>query len=191
MSDKVIALSYAHYPEAHGASFNGFSEHYESIAWTMMIKNVLIAHGYKVVIAPVGRLGNKVVWINTHKPEVAVEVHFNGCVNPNVNGCETLYYPKSKNGKKLANIIQKSLQPEMGNTDRGIKEGWYLMDVPEQVDWVGDVEGDEKVDYFLRKTCCPAVIVEPDFISQIQTITEKRCGGATMIALGIIKYLES
>ena len=64
------------------------------------------------------------------------------------------------------------------------------MDSPHQIDYDGDIEGDETVDYFLRKTNCPAIIVEPDFISQIKTITEKRCGGATMIALGIIKYLE-
>lgn len=188
---KVVGLSYAHYPEAKGAQYKGFSEHPESIVWAMIIKHELEKQGYTVVVAPVGRLPQKVAWLNKQNPEVSIEVHFNGSSNAAVNGCETLFYPGSKKGRALAAVVHNRYSKKMGNNNRGVKEGWYRMDVPDQIDFDGDINGDERPDYFLERTNCPALIIEPEFISRIHNITTKRCEAATAIALGIMEYIEA
>lgn len=187
----IVGLGYAHYPEAMGAQYRGFSEHPESIVWTMIVKDVLEKQGIDVVVAPVGRLRQKVEWLNKQHPDVAIEIHFNGSHNSKVNGCETLFHPKSKKGRALAAVVHNSYAGKMNNRDRGIKEGWYRMDRPNVIDFEGDVDGDERPDYFLAATNCPAIIIEPEFIARIRTITTRRCEAATAIALGIIKYLEA
>ncbi|RLA43134.1 MAG: hypothetical protein DRR06_12855 [Gammaproteobacteria bacterium] len=175
---KVIALSIAHNPTAAGADYHGFNEHNESVVWTWLVKSHLEELGYSVVIAPVGGLKQKVAYINKMVACVAIEIHFNGSSNPRVNGCETLYCPGSTNGKRFADTVQTAYAIFMGNKNRGIKEGWYKMEV-------GGV-----ADYFLRKTKCPALILEPEFISQIHNITSKRFIASNKIADGIAEYVE-
>ena len=177
MANKV-GLSYAHYPEAVGASCGDFCEHYESIEWTEIIKKVLEYHGVEVVIAPVGKLGSKVKWLNEQKVDLAIEVHFNGSTNLTVNGCETLYCPNSVKGKELADKVHSWLSPSMHNKNRGVKEGWYRMDKTAGI-----------IDYFLAKTNCPALIIEPEFISQIDNILDRRTVACESISFGILDYL--
>lgn len=190
MSHKV-GLSVAHYPKRVGATSCGFSEHYESEVWTLLVKKALEGRGVEVVVAPVGGLTSKVAWLNKQNVDVALEIHFNGSVNPKVSGCETLYYPGSKKGARFASIVHSCYEVFMGNKNRGVKEGWYRMDRPHVVDYPEDKEGDEKPDYFLKKTNCPALILEPDFISQIENITKKRFTASAKIAQGILQFLEA
>ena len=189
--ENKVGLSVAHYPKKAGARFRGFSEHYESMVWVLLVQRALESLGVEVVIAPIGELKGKVAWLNKQHVDVALEIHFNGSVNPEVNGSETLYYPGSKRGKRFASIVHSSYEIFMCNKDRGVKEGWYRMDRPFVADYPGDKEGDEMPDYFLKKTNCPALILEPDFISQIQNISEKRFTACVKIAEGIIQFLES
>lgn len=190
MLTNKVGLSIAHYPKKVGAEFCGFSEHYESEVWTFLVKKALEAQGVEVVIAPIGGLKKKVAWLNKQNVDVALEIHFNGSLNPEINGCETLFYPGSKKGERLASIVHSCYKIFMCNRDRGVKEGWHLMDYPQVVDYPGDENGDETPDYFLKKTNCPALILEPDFISQISNITEKRFIACVKIAQGIIQFLE-
>lgn len=116
---------------------------------------------------------------------MAAEIHFNSAINANGkhvgSGCETLYYPGSAKGKIIAEEIQKAMRWSLGNKDRGIKEGWYRQDHPGRVDYHGDVEGDETILYFLEKTRCPAVIIEPEFIHHQTFIREMRVQGSESI----------
>lgn len=188
--NKKVGLSIAHYPESPGAGHMGFYEHAESIVWTGLIRGFLLDHEYEVAVAPVGRLKTKVDWLNKQNCAVVLETHFNHSSLLSVNGCETLYCPGSVKGKQFADMVHRRYAPGLDNRNRGIKEGWYRMDVPNRVDYQGDVNGNEKADYFLRKTNCPALILEPDFISQLLTITTKRFSVSMNIAIGIIHYLE-
>lgn len=188
---RLVGLSVAHYPRKVGADFCGFNEHNESKVWVLLVEQALRELGVDVVSAPVGGLRDKVAWLNGHNPLVAVEIHFNGSVNPTISGCETLFYPGSKKGLILANTVHRAYKDVMGNRDRGVKEGWYRMDRPMIVDYAGDVEGDETPDYFLKKTNCPAIILEPDFIAQVSNITTKRFDACIKIAKGIQTYLET
>ncbi len=187
---KIIGLSNAHYPAAAGAHSNGFYEHQESIIWTSIVRKHLLDKGYTVVVAPIGRLPQKVRWLNKQKPVVAVEIHFNGSSNPHVNGCETLYHPNSRKGRELALRTHFELAKVMDNNNRGVKEGWYRMDAPGRIDYIGDVDGDEHPDYFLARTNCPAIIIEPEFISNVRNITVKRWEASAAIAKGIDSHLN-
>ena len=64
-------------------------------------------------------------------------------------------------------------------TDRGIKEGWYRMDAAAG-----------KIDAFLEKTCCPAIIIEPAFIYHHYEIVYFRESCVMAIAAGIREYLD-
>ncbi|MCK5787944.1 MAG: N-acetylmuramoyl-L-alanine amidase [Chlamydiia bacterium] len=187
---KIIVLSKAHYPEKAGASYKGVTEHKLSIKWIGDLHRMLMLLGYDVRIAPVGGLTSKVEFINNLNADLALEIHFNGSSNPNVSGVETLYCPNSKKGKVLAQIVHEKYAPTMRCKDRGIKEGWYKMDRPGVEDYPGDIDGDEIADYFLRKTNCPAIILEPDFISQYDNINLKQELACSEIVKGINKYIN-
>lgn len=64
------------------------------------------------------------------------------------------------------------------------------MDRPYIEDYPGDIEGDEKPNFFLQYTNCPAVILEPDFVSQLVNIAEKEDSACIAIAESIFNYLE-
>jgi len=191
VNTKIVALSIAHYPNRAGASYKGVNEHAVSTVWISTLKRILESYGVIVIQTPVGGLRKKVKFINDHDSDVAVEIHFNGSSNPKVSGTETLYCPGSVKGKKFAEIVHSNYVKEMHCRDRGIKEGWYRMDRPYIEDYPGDIDGDEKKDYFLQYTSCPALIPEPEFIAQQDNINDNMESACIGIALGIIEFLET
>jgi len=188
---KVVAISIAHYPESPGAGYNNIYEHQTSKIWISALRNKLKFFNIEVPVAPIGNLESKVEFINRTDTDLCLEIHFNGSYNPKVSGVETLYCPGSIKGKKLAKVVHSYYAGVMGVRDRGVKEGWYRMDRPGFEDYPGDKDGDERKDYFLQYTHCPALILEPDFISQIANIRNKQDEACMSIARGIDDYLEN
>lgn len=175
----MIAVSAGHYPAKPGACDNGFCEHDEAMKWMRLIVSHLDGIAFEV---PTGFLRDKIKFINDRTPELAVEVHFNDLqkwIDANNNGiidegemkhvgsgAMTLYYPGSMKGKRFAEAMQLCYEPIFGKSWRGVMEGWYRMD-PKR-----------GPDFFLKRTACPAVILEPEFISNkngIVTNREKIC----------------
>lgn len=174
---KTVILSAGHYPAKSGASWEGLREHDVAVEWVNEIADYLTLEGVNVVqIAPSG-LTEKVQhvnqWANIHEC-VAIELHFNAAGSVTyVQGNETLYYPGSDAGKVMAESYNEKffeLAEEYVVKDRGVKEGWYRMDRPGVIDFYGDEDGNEMPDYWLRKTSCPALILEPCFMCQIEEI---------------------
>lgn len=164
----MILVSAGHHaPGDPGACFESFCEHAEAMSWARALVAYLRDDGIDAAMVPAGPLKKKVEYINSYLPTLAVEIHFNSAKNAEGRhigrGCETLYHPKSPAGRIAAQAMHDALAP-IFPPGRGAKEGWYRMDKPGHVDYVGDVDGDEKIDYFLAATHCPAVIVEPQFI---------------------------
>ena len=160
----MIFISAGHYPSAPGAKWERFIEHDEAIIWQRMLCELL---GKKSLVVPVGILRDKISFINERvmNGDIALEIHFNAARDSNNNpigrGCETLYYPGSEAGKHIATLCQDALST-LFPPDRGVKEGWYRMD-PKR-----------GPDFFLVRTKCSAVIIEPEFVHRSDIITENR-----------------
>jgi len=171
---KMIAISAGHYPERPGACFEDFCEHGEAMQWALTIMRHMKGEGFYV---PTGHLKNKVLAINNRNIYFAVEIHFNsfkvwkdanhdGIVTDDElmnagEGCETLYYPGSEKGAFIANELQSAIAPALFR-DRGIKPGYYRMNPK------------NGPDFFLAKTKCPAIILEPEFIHHKERIQDNR-----------------
>lgn len=171
----MIYISVGHHRAKQGASYQGVTEYQLASVWGAKVVSIL--HYMELPAQLVfGTLKEKVIAINGNTPMLAVEIHFNSAVNAQGDrigaGSETLYYPNSMKGKRLAQCIQQKLGG-IFKPNRGIKEGWYRMDKQ------------YGPDYFLAKTKCPSVIVEPEFIHRTKDIQEKRLEGCAAIAEGI------
>ena len=172
----MILISAGHYPARPGACFGDFCEHGEAVKWRDLIVHKLGVMGIQAATVPPGSLRKKVDYINKKGATCAVEIHFNAATKKekgkvvNVGkGCETLYAPGSTKGIAFAEYVHGELA-NLFSPDRGIKEGWYRMD-PAQ-----------GVDFFLAKTNCPALILEPDFIHRKDIITVKRVEACVILA---------
>ena len=189
----VIVLSAGHYPESPGACFPddnvNWCEHAEASNWVNRIA-VTLRDQKAVHVVPHATLRSKVEWINDLCKRVpvklAVEIHFNSDVGKHQIGSETLYCPGSPRGKTMANIVQDAMA-RVFPPNRGAKEGWYRQDKTGHGGCVGDVDGDEKVDYFLRATNCPALIVEPEFIYNRTIIESGRDDACRVLADALLE----
>lgn len=176
----MIFISAGHYPQRPGAGFEDFYEHDEAVLWVEQLCSELEDSAMAV---PVGVLKEKVGFINyrANGKSIAVEIHFNAAVDADGNnigkGCETLYYPGSKKGKKLAQYANDALA-ETCLPDRGCKEGYYRMD-PKR-----------GPDFFLARTNCPAIIIEPDFIHRKDKIQASRVEACAHLAAALLAAQE-
>ena len=187
----MILLSAGHEPNAKGASYNGFNEHDEATIWVQTIYDIISAGDlYQCSIVPTGSLTDKVKWINSQSDaQLIVEIHFNSDESKRQHGSETLYMPGSEKGKWAAEIVQAEMAG-LFPPSRGVKEGWYRMDKPGHVDYKGDVEGDEAIDYLLRATKPVALIIEPEFIYNREIIETKANAACVALAAAFVHVAE-
>lgn len=173
MSGRMF-LAAGHYPAEPGAGFEGFFEHDEADRWLALVASAMPSHNVEFV--PTGTLSTKTRWINARAQpgDFAVELHFNSYEgNPMIddrgpNGCVVLYQPGSTRGKRLAEIMLAHLAGVFPPA-RGVDEGWYRGDQSRGTYW------------FLAKTVCPAVILEPEFINHRTLIQSSRSAGCAAI----------
>lgn len=177
---RLIAISPGHYPEKPGACHDGFCEYDEAVRWADLLCD-LLGPGNAVRV-PGKHLKDKVAFINARTPgiAVAVDIHFNAAAdaegNPVGRGCETLYMPDSDDSKCLAEACHAALV-SVFTPDRGVKEGWYRM------------QKKFGPDFFLAKTPCPAIIIEPDFIHRRELITAGREEACRLLAKVLLDYV--
>ena len=176
----MLFISAGHHQAAKGAEYKGFNEHDEAQTWVSLIANHL---GSDCMVVPTGYLRDKVAFINTHTTDVqkdlAVEVHFNSAVKDGVHigkGSECLFYPTSIRGYLLAEAVQETLG-ELFPPNRGVKEGWYRM------------KKTNGPDFFLERTSCTALILEPEFIHRKAKIQQKRETACKQIAEALMTFI--
>lgn len=182
----MILVSAGHHPTQPGALFGDFVEHDEAMLWVVEIARHLGGRG---LVVPPGVLAKKVDFINRHDPALAIEIHFNDawkdrnadCVQQDDEhvgtGCETLYMPGSPRGESLAHAVQDSIAAIFA-PDRGIKAGYYRMDPA------------RGPDFFLARTVCPSIIVEPDFVTNADRIRANRAGACAAIATALLNWTK-
>ena len=99
-----------------------------------------------------------------------ISVHCNSFSTPSANGVETLYYPTSKNGARLAECVQNALLKQTGLFNRGCKMRRDL--------------------HVLKATKSPAILVETAFISNPEEEKLLR-DKPEIFAEGIFKGIEN
>lgn len=178
---KHIILTGGHHVNRQGATHNGNSEFPETRVWADTIFRYLHELGVSATVVGCAPLASKVIVINNTVKHaelecLAISVHFNSSAKGKARGYETLHYPDSEKGIELAEVCQKAMGTVMRGKDRGIKVGYYKM------------KEENGVDYFLRATHCPAVIIEPEFIQAFDQIEELRDDCCKAIAQGIFDH---
>lgn len=186
----IHLISAGHHASKSGACFEDFCEFDEAAKWAKLIVENL---GDSALLVPFGFLKDKVSFINARssdKDTIAIEIHFNSAVvwkddnNDGIqqdnefhhigHGSETLYYPNSHKGKAAAVTMQQNLS-RVFLPNRGAKEGWYRM------------QKRFGADYFLAKTKCTSLIIEPEFIDNREKITSNRINGCMAISEALLE----
>lgn len=138
---------------------NGKSEREFWLPLGNVILDRLKEHGHRGIVwnqyQGIG-YGSSMRWlsgqIRAEKCDAAIELHFNSSDNPSANGHECLYWWSSQKGRRLATSINNALDSSSITTkNRGIHA----------------ITAGGRGDGFLRKTHCPACIVEPFFGSNV------------------------
>jgi len=119
----------------------------------------------------------RVKLISETAPEVMVSIHQNSYPEAEVDGAQTFYAAGSEPGKQLAAIIQKNLKNEIKDDNHRVAKA-------------------NKEYYLLKKTDCPAVIVECGFLSnpreaELLASEDYQEKLAFAIHLGIIEYINT
>ena len=144
---KKCALVIGHSDSSQGASNlnSSITEYFFNNSMANDIAQMV--RGVEVVIVfrdSYNQLPNK---INKLNPDFIISLHCNA-YNAIATGTEVLYYHSSKNGKNLANELQRNLMSALGLYDRGIKSK----------------HSEDRGGYLLKYTNAPCVIAEPFFI---------------------------
>lgn len=173
-----VAIAAGHCPPDLGAACQGYFEFKEVVRIAIYVADILHERCICSVMEYYGSLRRKVRDINFLTPDVAVEIHLNAAHDTSAHGCEVLHFKNSPSAVNLAQCIQDELVCDVELFDRKIKSDRHL----------------RRYLYFLRKTRCPAVIVEPLFITNAKDRVLLRNGGhmrlAKEIADGIEKHLK-
>lgn len=172
----MIFISAGHHPTKPGACYGSFCEFDEASKWADLIYELI--GGDRCMRVPSGVLREKVAFINAREPTLAAEIHFNADGRQAGNGCLTLHYPGSIKGRMVAIEVQDGMEQIFRRHWNGVMEGYYRMDKS------------RGPDYFLAKTKCPSVIIEPEFIHNRDRITENREGACANIASSLLSVLR-
>lgn len=177
-----ICISIGHSEKEQGATTKErkVTEYIFNTALAQLVKDQLVKLGFDTVItnrlsdAGGTGLSAAVKAINNTDADIAIELHANA-FNNEASGCETLYWYRSKNGKKLAQCLQKEIVAALGNNDRGVK----------------GINSSGRGAKLLRETTMPCVITEPFFIDSPKDYNNafnKIDNLAKAIATGIATY---
>lgn len=119
---------------------------------------------------------NRVAKMDSEQPDAVISIHQNSYTNSSAKGAQVFYYSESKEGKVLAEILQKSL-------------------IEQQIRRSSDGESQYSY-YILKNTAAPTVIVECGFLSNPEEETLLNTAQyqdklVDALQKGICEYLEN
>ncbi len=111
------------------------------------------------------------------EPVLMVSIHQNSYPEPDVDGAQVFYYAASEEGKRLGNMVQECLKRELQDGNHRVAKA-------------------NKEYYLLKKSVCPAVIVECGFLSNPQeaallSTEDYQEKMAFAIHLGVLEYINT
>lgn len=171
-------------PDSGKIGVNGLEEKTLNLDISLRLREILEQKGIRTVMTreTEGRLKDgrvedlkaRVDIMNKEKPVLAVSIHQNSFTDPSVFGAQVFYYEDSAEGKKAAEILQKSLRILNPDNTKQIKAN--------------------RTYYILKKTKVPVVIAECGFLSNHKEAEslgteEYRHRAAEALAAGIVEYI--
>lgn len=173
-----IAIDIGH-ANGTGSTGNGYEEHALCTAIGAKLAEALISYGHSVVVLDYAEDTNSedlvktVRAINAGGFAFSVSLHADASDKAEAKGGHVCYHPSSKRGKKLASAIAETLTAVMPGRAQTIVQRPNL--------------------YVLRKTICPAVLVECGFITnardaEVMVRYPRRIANA--ISEGIYHYVK-
>ena len=115
-----IAFVIGHHKNSKGA----LSKHFGLREWDFYNKvidelgDVSVFYHDETINGYTSRIKNTSNKINKVNFDLVIELHFNSAVHKSVNGCETLYYFRSKKGREYANKFSQVVTNETGIKSR-------------------------------------------------------------------------
>jgi len=174
----IICIDPGHGGKDPGAASNEVKEKDINLAISLKLASKLIGAGHKAVLSRCDEfveLYNRAEYANSIGADIFVSIHNNAAGNTEAQGTETLYYPGSEKGERLARLVQDELVKKLQRPDRGIKPREKLI--------------------VLKCTHMPAILIECGFLTNpterklLQDDGFQRLA-AEAIAEGIEKYIE-
>lgn len=149
-----VAISIGHFADEPRRDI----EYPANVKLAGLIHSKLLLEGYTCNLIGGGQLQNKVSQVNSYRPEIAIECHFNWLEFPHNpqkygDGYEVLCWPRSIGGKLLGTKVLEGFKERLPFRRRGTG-------LQERSDL-----------YFLKHTVCPALIIEPLWLDNPQEIT--------------------
>ncbi|KNF09350.1 N-acetylmuramoyl-L-alanine amidase [Gottschalkia purinilytica] len=184
IKEKVIVIDAGHGGRDPGTTAaSGRPEKEFNLEVTLKLDKKLRSLGYKTILTRDKELSknykleleDRSYIANKHNADIFISIHHNAFEeNPNVTGIESFYYPSAKEGKILAELIQKELIQELKAVNRGAKPNNFAV---------------------LRQTKMPAVLLELGFISnpkdeKIIETEDYQDRAVEAIARGLNKYFN-
>lgn len=163
-TNKTVVLDAGHgIPDYGTQSASGTTEQELNLSITLKLQQLLEQSGTKVILTrsddngiyeidkdsirskKISDMKNRAYIGNNSNADIYISIHMNYYTDAHYSGWQTFYQSKSKNSKRLATIIQQSLNDNIGQNKRNPMaiKGAYIMD----------------------KVLIPAVIVECGFLS--------------------------
>lgn len=177
MHKKTIVIDAGHGGHDPGAVGNRLKEKDRALTYALKLGKELERLGFKVIYTRTTdefiELRDRSRISNNANATIFISIHLNSFSKASANGVETLYYPTSSKGKKLATDVQNAIvSAGLCNSDRGIKSRGNLS--------------------VLKRTNAPAILIELGFISNakdVQLMADKEDEIVQAIARGISKNL--
>lgn len=177
MTKKVICLDAGHGGRDPGAVGVVYKEKHIALLVSFLLKEELSSE-FGVMMTRTDdvylSLGERCRIANQAQAALFVSIHCNSARVTTATGIETFHHPTSRNGIRLAGLIQPELIAATGLKDRGVKYANYQV---------------------LRDTSMPAVLVELGFINNpaeelLLGSVEYQTKCAEAIAKGIVEYVS-
>jgi N-acetylmuramoyl-L-alanine amidase len=158
---KRICIAAGHTPDWVGCSKNGIKEYTTCRRIAGSLQNMLRERHDFEVFEVKGKLHEKVDEINSISPDCAIEIHL-GNTNTSISGARAFY--SDGRSRQLAEALLDGCEWILNSPSRFSGVGWWMKITP-QMAREKYPDHKAKIDLFLAKTMCDAVIIEPFYIS--------------------------
>lgn len=120
-----------------------------------MVEYLLSTTSIRVIRVPGAGITQKAKTVNEwgDANDFFAEFHLNASSDPTIHGTMTLYHPNSEKGRTFGRFVHDWVVKGLGTDNLGLRKGYFQLNRKKPVLGI------------LRKTIMPALVLEPEFLS--------------------------